>query len=107
MGQTFDFRQQHRELGFGDRRRPVGRTMHDRDRLAPITLAREKPIAQSVADGGFPPSLAFEPSGDRRLCLIGGEAIQEIRIDCDAVDGENPVRIDDAVRNGPHDLPAR
>ena len=58
----------------------------DRERLAPVALAAEKPVAQFVIDGLLAQPLCLQPGGDLLLGFGGGQAGEEIAgIDADAV----------------------
>ena len=57
--------------------------MHDRDRAAPITLARDAPVAQAVLHRGLAVALRFQPFGRGGLGRLHVEPVQEIRIDRD------------------------
>ena len=55
------FRQQHRQVLLGHRHDAVGLAVDDRDRRAPVALARDQPVAQAVGDGA-----AAEAAAPRR-----------------------------------------
>src|SRR3546814_14684222 len=54
--------------------------MDDRDRRAPIALARHAPVAQAEHGGAGAPALALGAADDFGLGLFHGEAVQEIGI---------------------------
>src|SRR5207247_8780635 len=62
----------------GNRHGAVGGAMDDRDRLAPVALAREHPVAQAIADGPLAQSALFQPGGDLLLGFGGGQPVEEI-----------------------------
>ena len=51
---------------------------NDGERLAPVTLAAEEPVAEFVVDGLFAEALGFEPGGDLRLASGVGRPLMEI-----------------------------
>ncbi|MNJ33624.1 hypothetical protein D3C77_283110 [compost metagenome] len=80
-----DLRQKHRQLIFRYRLHRSVLQMQDRDRLSPIPLTAEQPIAQAVAY--FPAALTvlFKPSNHLLNRFFVAEAIQEIRVDVRAI----------------------
>src|SRR5438445_1018233 len=46
------------------------------ERLAPVALAAEKPVAKFVIYGPFAQTFGFQPGGDLFLCFIGGQTVQ-------------------------------
>ena len=57
---------------------PILLVEHDRERLAPVALAGEQPVAQLVVDRLLAEPALLEPGGDRGLRLGGGQAVEEI-----------------------------
>ena len=60
--------------------------MDDRDRAAPIALARDAPVAQAeldlaLADRAAVAHLALQPARDLLLRLLDRQAVEEARID--------------------------
>ena len=54
--------------------------MDDRDRAAPIALARNAPVAEAVIDRALAQSEAFELFDGGRNGIIRRKAVQEVRI---------------------------
>src|SRR3974390_970493 len=80
------FRQGHRQIGFRYRYDPAGIAVDDRDRAAPVALARNAPVAQPEidlphSDRAIAAALAFEQPRDLLLCLLDGHAVEEAGID--------------------------
>ena len=57
----------------------------DRDRAAPVALAREAPVAEPEADGRLGAILLGERVDDRALRLVGGLSVEPTRVDQPAV----------------------
>src|SRR5205809_458898 len=57
----------------------------DWDWLTPVTLAAEQPIAEFVINHASAELFVFQPLRDFRFCFDGREAVQEIRINRDAI----------------------
>ena len=79
-------RQPDRQILGRDRHGAAGLAMDDRDRAAPIALARNAPVAQLVIDLPLGLRLALkrdllEPARDLLLGLIDRQAVEEARID--------------------------
>ena len=53
--------------------------VHDRDRAAPVALAREAPVAQPVVDGEAPLALRLEPLDDPPSALRRRQAVEVAR----------------------------
>src|SRR5690606_14246089 len=72
--------QLHRKLILRHRDDPARITVNDRNRAAPVSLARDTPVAQTVH--GPPLALAdlLHSAGDLRLRLVDREAIEKARI---------------------------
>ena len=58
---------------------------HNRERLPPITLAAEEPVAQAVGDFFLAKLLRFKPLGDFFLGFRRLQAIHDGRIERDAI----------------------
>ena len=56
----------------------------DRERLAPVALPGEEPVAQFVIDRAPAEALLFQPGGDLALRLRSRQAVDQRRIDRDA-----------------------
>ena len=48
----------------------------DRERLAPVALAAEQPVAQTVADGALADAGGFEPGVDLVDGLVHAQAVE-------------------------------
>ena len=60
--------------------------MDDRDRAAPVALARNAPVAQAVVDlalrhGPIAARLALQPLATSSFACVDGHAVEEARID--------------------------
>ena len=66
-----DLGKQDRKLVFGHRDDSAGGAMHDGNRGAPITLARDQPVAKAIADGRTSEPALPEPVDDRARSLRG------------------------------------
>ena len=53
---------------------------NDRERLAPITLAAEKPIAQLIIDAPMSEAAIFEPLADSFFRFRRAQAVEKFRI---------------------------
>src|SRR6516164_705041 len=78
--------QGHRQIGFRYRYDPAGIAVNDRDRAAPVALARNAPVAQPKidlpdSDRAIAAALAFEQSRDLLFGLLDGHAVEETGID--------------------------
>src|SRR5205085_3772268 len=54
--------------------------MDDRDRRAPITLARDAPVAKPPDGGALAPAAGLGLGDDRADPVLGGEAVEEAAI---------------------------
>src|SRR5258708_15740586 len=61
--------------------------MDDRDRAAPVALARHQPVAQPPHGGGMTGAHLRQALADLALCGLDVEAVEEVRIDDRAVLG--------------------
>ena len=68
-GVVLDLGELDRELVVGDRDQPAVAAVDDRDRAAPVALAREQPVAEAVVDGGLAQASLGERRDDRPLRL--------------------------------------
>ncbi len=98
-------RQGHRQIGCRHRHGSAGVAMDDRDRAAPVALARHAPVAQaelhfSRCDRRACDDLLFEAVGHRLERLVGGHVVEEARIDHAPVAVIGGVGDDEVV--GPH-----
>ena len=57
------------------------RAIHDRDRLAPVPLAREDPVAQLELHGGDAVALALDDLGHFHDGLVGPQAVERAGVD--------------------------
>ena len=73
---ALDVGQPHGKLRLGDRHDAVIRTVDERDRLAPVALAREHPVAQPIADRALAEAAGLEVARDRPLGLGRAEAVE-------------------------------
>ena len=78
--------QLHRQILGRHRHDAAGGAMDDRDRAAPVALARDAPVAQAEIDlalGDRPVAagLFLEPAGDLLLRLRDRHAVEEARVD--------------------------
>ncbi len=71
-----DVGQQDRELVLGHRDDPAALAVDDRDRAAPVALAREQPVAQAVVDRRVALALAIQPGHDALERLAVGQAVE-------------------------------
>ncbi len=71
-----DLRQLDRQLLVGHRHHPALIAVDDRDRRAPVALARDQPVAQAVVDGGFAAALGGEPGDDLLVGLAVALAVE-------------------------------
>ena len=78
-------RQHHRQLVIRHRHGAAGRAVNDRDRRAPVTLARDAPVAKPPGDGAFAPPFRLGAGDDRRLGVIDAHAVEKAGIDQDAI----------------------
>jgi hypothetical protein len=62
---------------------------NDRERLAPVSLTREKPVAQFVIDRALALAAFFQPGGDFLFRLGARQAVDDRRINGDAFAGES------------------
>ena len=76
--------QHHRQLVARHADRAAGIAMDDRDRRAPIALARHAPVAQAVLGLALAPAGGLGAADDLGLGLLGGHPVEEARIDRDA-----------------------
>ncbi len=74
-------RQLDRQIAFRHRHRAAFRAVDDRDRAAPIALARHPPIAQPIGDRALAAAELFEPFAGGALRLSHPEAVEEIRVE--------------------------
>ena len=85
---VLDVRQLHRQLVLGHRHDPAALAVDDRDRAAPVALARDQPVAQAVVDRRVALALAVQPRDDRAERLAVGHAVEvRVRVDEQAVAG--------------------
>ena len=77
--------QSHWQLIFGNRHNPASIAVDERDRCSPIALARNAPIAQPPHSRALAPSAVLSPRNHIGLGLFHRLAIEELRIDQNAV----------------------
>ena len=77
-----------RHVGQLDRQRRLGQrvrtavgVVHDRERLTPVPLPREEPVAQLVLDAGLPAALGGQPLGDGLLGRGDAQPVQIVGVD--------------------------
>ena len=74
----------HRQLVARDPDRAACVAMDDRDRRAPITLARDAPVAQSILGLALAPASGLSALDDFGRRVGAGHSVEEARIDRDA-----------------------
>ena len=70
-----------RQVALGHRHDAAARAMDDRDRAAPVALARHAPVAQAVIDGALADPQRLGAGGDLLLGRGDGHAVEEVGID--------------------------
>ena len=80
----------------------MGGTVNDGDRLAPVALPGEHPVAQPVADHGAAQPAGFELPGYLGLGLGRGQTVEIARVDRDAVVDERLAGLGASAVGGPH-----
>ena len=78
------FGQDDRQLVARHRHRAASLAMDDRDRRAPITLARHAPVAQPVVGRALAPAGGFGAADDLGGGLVARQAVEELRVDRDS-----------------------
>ena len=78
-------RQLYGQVVLGHRHDAAIGAMDDRDRTAPIALARHAPVAQPVGDRSLAAARLFEPLADRPLRGGDREPVHEVRVEEGAV----------------------
>ncbi len=96
-------RQRHRQILFRHRHGAALLAVDDRDRAAPIALARNAPVAQAVIDlalrhRAVAARFFLEPLGDVVECFGGTHAVEKARIDHCAVAVIGDVGDDEGLR---------
>ncbi len=76
--------QHDRQLVARHRHRAAVRAMDDRDRRAPVALARDAPVAQAILDGAVAPARRFGAADDFGRGLLGRQPVEELGIDRDS-----------------------
>ena len=71
-----DVGQHDRQLVVGHGDDPAALAVDDRDRAAPVALAREQPVAQAVVDRDVALALAIQPPDDRLQGLAVGQPVE-------------------------------
>jgi len=79
-----DLRQRQRQLVLRQRHPAAFLAVHQRDRLAPVALAGEDPVAELVVDLGLADALLLQPFGDGGDGVLDGEAVEEVGVYQDA-----------------------
>lgn len=59
--------------------------VQDRERFAPITLARKQPVTETIGDGSCSQALCFDPVDDAAFCIVDVESVDQIAVDVRAV----------------------
>ena len=104
---VLDVRQHDRQVVFGHRDHAALLAVDDRDRAAPVPLARDQPVAQLVADREVALALPVEPLHDRPLAVHGVQAGEPSRVDQDLVLGVRRERRAVGLRRAVARWPAR
>ena len=78
-------RQLHRQLVVRYRHLAAATAVHDRDRAAPVALARQQPVAQPVSDRLFAVAIAVQIGRDGGDCLRLAQAVVGAAVDQHAV----------------------
>ena len=73
---VLDVRQLDRQLVVGHRHHAAALAVDDRDRAAPVALARDEPVAQPVVDRRVALALAVEPRDDLTQRLAVAHAVE-------------------------------
>ena len=73
---VLDVRQEQRQLVVGHRYEPAAVAVDDRDRAAPVALAREAPVAQPEVDRRLAASTLAQRLDDRTLRLLPRQAVE-------------------------------
>ena len=81
--EVLDLRQDDRQLIFGHSDQAVVLAVDDRDRAAPVALARHRPVAQAVGDRRRAAALLAQPLDDLPDRLVGGQAGELAGVDQD------------------------
>ena len=71
---VLDLGQLDRQLILGHGDEPVVLAVDDRDRAAPVALARERPVSEAIADRGRAAALLAQPLDDLPPPLLDGQA---------------------------------
>ena len=103
--------QDDRELVLRHRNRAAFRAMDDRDRRAPVTLARDAPVAQPPDGRAFAPAVLLGAADHLGLGRFDVQPVEETRIDQHAVAAlglaeDRPVRLLGAGRDHALDFEA-
>ena len=78
-------RQDYRQVLLGHGDDAAGAAMDDRDRTAPITLARDPPIAQPIGGSALAATQHLEPLGGRVLRFGDQQTVEKVRVEQRAV----------------------
>src|SRR5205814_8912832 len=79
--EVLDLGQGERQLGVRDRDDATVVAVDDRDRAAPVALAREAPVAQAEADRRLGPAPLGQPLDDRAAALWRRQAAELLGVD--------------------------
>ena len=90
---VLDLGELDREVVLGDRDHAALLAVDDRDRAAPVALARDEPVAQLVTDREMALALAVEPLDDRLLGLDRVHPRELTRVDQNLVLGVGDERL--------------
>src|SRR5207244_2176023 len=77
---VLDLGQLYGQLLLGHRDDAATLAVHDRNRAAPVALARDEPVAQAVVHRGVTLSLAIKPGDDLRDSLAAVQSVEGGRI---------------------------
>ena len=77
---VLDLRKLNGQHRFGQCVRATLLVVDDRERLAPVALTSEEPVAQFVLHGALSGALLFEPLDDRDLRVVDFLAVEEARV---------------------------
>ena len=78
---VLDLRQAHGQISIGHGHEPTRRTVDDRNRRTPVTLARDEPVAEAVGGLLFATPVLCEPRGYGVLGVSDRHAVELSRVD--------------------------
>ena len=101
--EVLQVRERQRQFGFRKGTRNAVHE-HDRKRFAPVTLAAEQPVAQTVGDPRPTPAAPIKPVHRGLFGLLHAHAVQELAVDNHALAAEGRVLVALRRLNGAYDL---